>query len=70
MNVLALIYANVYFHYSNSLKDIGFYLGQRWTEDNATGLQSRLETYLGDDTRSNIQREDFASSTIRKIVMF
>ena len=36
-----LIYAHVYFPtYSNSLKDIGRYLGCRWTAVEASGLQS------------------------------
>jgi predicted RecB family nuclease len=41
VNVLSLIYAHVYFPtYSNSLKDIGRYLGCRWTAVEASGLQS------------------------------
>jgi predicted RecB family nuclease len=41
VNVLSLIYANIYFPtYTNGLKDIGRYLGQNWTEQNATGLES------------------------------
>jgi predicted RecB family nuclease len=52
VNVLALIYANIYFPtYSNSLKDIGLYLGQRWTEDNATGLQSLVWRHTWETTR-------------------
>jgi predicted RecB family nuclease len=41
VNVLSIIYAHVYFPtYSNSLKDIGQYLGCRWTAAEASGLQS------------------------------
>ena len=41
VNVLSIIYAHVYFPtYSNSLKDIGRYLGCRWTATEASGLQS------------------------------
>ena len=41
INVLSLIYARIYFPtYSNSLKEIGVYLGEKWSEENATGLQS------------------------------
>jgi predicted RecB family nuclease len=41
VNVLSIIYAHVYFPtYSNSLKDIGQYLGCRWTAVEASGLQS------------------------------
>ena len=40
VNVLSLIYAHVYFPtYSNSLKDIGKYLGYRWSAAEASGLQ-------------------------------
>ena len=40
-NVLTLINSQVYFPtYSNSLKDIASYLGFKWTEANASGIQS------------------------------
>jgi len=41
INPLSQIYANIYFPtYSNSLKDIGRYLGCVWTDPDASGLQS------------------------------
>ena len=41
VNVLSVIYAHVYFPtYSNGLKDIGKLLGFRWTEADASGIQS------------------------------
>jgi predicted RecB family nuclease len=41
VNVLALIYAHVYFPtYSNGLKDIARYVGCAWTDPEASGLQS------------------------------
>jgi predicted RecB family nuclease len=41
VNVLALIYGHVYFPtYSNSLKEIGRVLGHRWSEPDASGVQS------------------------------
>jgi predicted RecB family nuclease len=41
VNTLSLVYAHVYFPcYSNGLKEVGSYLGCRWTEPNASGLQS------------------------------
>ena len=53
VNILALIYANIYFPtYSNGLKDIGVCLGQRWTEDNATGLQSLVWRHRWETTRN------------------
>lgn len=40
-NVLSLIHPHVYFPvYSNSLKDIGRFLGFEWAHENATGLQA------------------------------
>ena len=41
VNVLSIIYPHIYFPtYSNSLKDIGRYLGFMWTEADASGIQS------------------------------
>ena len=41
VNVLSLVYAHIYFPtYSNSLKHIAPYLGFRWTDPDASGLQS------------------------------
>jgi predicted RecB family nuclease len=41
INVLSLIHAHVYFPtYSNSLKDIGRFLGYRWSSPDASGAQS------------------------------
>ena len=40
-NALSVIYSHVYFPvYSNGLKEVAKRLGCRWTEDNASGLQS------------------------------
>lgn len=40
-NVLQTIYANIYFPtFSNSLKDIGDYLGFRWSDNNPSALDS------------------------------
>jgi predicted RecB family nuclease len=42
-NVLSLIYANIYFPtYSNELKEVGRYLGCRWSSPDATGHQTIL----------------------------
>lgn len=52
VNVLAQIYGKVYFPtYSNGLKDIGKYLGCKWSEHNATGLQSLVWRYQWEVTR-------------------
>ena len=43
VNILSIIYATVYFPtYSNSLKDIGKYLGYRWQDEKASGIQSLI----------------------------
>jgi predicted RecB family nuclease len=40
-NVLAAIYSHVYFPtYTNGLKDIGTFLGAKWSATNASGIQS------------------------------
>ena len=40
-NILTMIHSNVYFPvYTNSLKEIAPYLGFRWTESGASGIQS------------------------------
>jgi Predicted nuclease (RecB family) len=40
-NVLTVIHSHVYFPvYTNSLKEIAGYLGFRWTESEASGIQS------------------------------
>jgi len=40
-NVLSVVHPHIYFPtYSNGLKDIGSYLGFRWTEPDASGIQS------------------------------
>jgi len=42
-NILSLIYSNIYFPtYSNDLKDVGKYLGVKWTEEDASGIQSMV----------------------------
>jgi hypothetical protein len=51
-NILSSIYANVYFPtYSNSLKDIGRYLGCVWTYPNSSGLQSVVWRKRWEETR-------------------
>ena len=42
-NVLSLVYATIYFPtYSNSLKDIGTFLGCQWSHSRASGIQALL----------------------------
>jgi predicted RecB family nuclease len=41
VNILSLIYPHIYFPtYSNSLKEVGSYLGSTWTDPKASGIQS------------------------------
>ncbi|MGD0283428.1 MAG: TM0106 family RecB-like putative nuclease [Dissulfurispiraceae bacterium] len=43
LNLLSFIYARIYFPtYSNGLKDVARYLGFKWSEPNASGIQSIL----------------------------
>ncbi|MBW4458036.1 MAG: TM0106 family RecB-like putative nuclease, partial [Nostoc indistinguendum CM1-VF10] len=58
INVLSLIYANIYFPtYSNSLKDIGFYLGYKWSEKGANGLKSIVWRYEWENTRNDFVKQ-------------
>jgi predicted RecB family nuclease len=51
-NVLSSVYSSIYFPtYSNSLKDIGQYLGSAWTEPDAAGLQSVVWRYRWESTK-------------------
>ncbi len=43
VNILSVIYACIYFPtYSNSLKDIAQYLGFKWSESTASGLNTLI----------------------------
>jgi len=51
ININASLYGRVYFPVkSNGLKEIGKFLGARWTAANASGLQSLVWRYYWDDT--------------------
>jgi predicted RecB family nuclease len=51
VNVLSLIYSKIYFPtFSNSLKDIGAYLGCKWSETNASGLQALVWRHRWDQS--------------------
>ena len=71
-NINKVIYGQVYFPvYSNSLKDIGKYIGASWSKNNSTGIQCVVWRYNWENQTEN---RDFYKSTIinyniRKIVM-
>jgi len=58
-NVLNFVYSNMYFPtYSNSLKDIGQFLGYKWSTDSATGLNAIMWRKLWTRTRrSDLKRK-------------
>ena len=58
-NVLSLIHQHVYFPvYSNSLKEIGRFLGCEWTSENASGLEAIVWRNGWDKTKaSNIKTQ-------------
>ena len=61
-NVNKVIYGQVYFPvYSNSLKDIGKYIGASWSTDNSTGIQCIVWRYNWENQNEN---RDFYKSTI------
>lgn len=55
VNVLSLIYASIYFPtYSNSLKEIGKYLGTTWSENDSSGIQSLIWRDNWEQTGNNL----------------
>jgi predicted RecB family nuclease len=53
LNVLSVVHQHVYFPtYSNGLKEIGGYLGVRWTHPHASGIQSVVWRRRWEQTRS------------------
>lgn len=61
-NINKVIYGQVYFPvYSNSLKDIGKYIGASWSKDNSTGIQCIVWRY---NWENQLENRDFYKSTI------
>lgn len=66
INVLSLIYANIYFPtYSNSLKDIGMFLGAKWSDETASGLQSLVWRHKWETTDDAIFKEKLIEYNIQ-----
>src|SRR5262249_3011115 len=58
VNVLSAIHACVYFPtFSNGLKDVAGFLGCKWTEANATGLQSLVWRARWEQTHEQIWKD-------------
>jgi len=58
VNVLSIIHAHVYFPtYSNGLKDIGRFLGFRWTQTGASGIQSVVWRRKWEEARSGMFKD-------------
>ena len=61
-NINKVIYGQIYFPvYSNSLKDIGKYIGASWSENNSSGIQCIVWRYCWENQYEN---RDFYKSTI------
>jgi predicted RecB family nuclease len=76
-NVLSVVRSHVYFPiYSNSLKDIAGYLGFRWTEANASGLQSIVWRRRWEQTGSPALKETLTTynledcAALRQVTQF
>jgi predicted RecB family nuclease len=76
-NILSIIHSHVYFPvYSNSLKDVGKYLGCTWSNDNAGGLQSIVWRQRWEEIRSQTLRHELETynhddcMALRKVVDF
>ena len=58
VNVLLSIYSYIYFPtYSNGLKDIAHFLGHKWTDEQASGIQSLIWRRKWELTRRRIFKE-------------
>jgi predicted RecB family nuclease len=74
VNVLAVIYPHIYFPtYSNSLKEIGRYLGCTWSAADASGIQSivwrtRWEARGGEQWRQKLTRYNLDDCTVLQTV--
>lgn len=65
VNILSIVYANVYFPtYSNSLKDIGRYLGCSWSSAQASGPQSIVWRRQWEATQSAIFKHQLLTYNI------
>ncbi|MEA1972638.1 MAG: IS66 family transposase, partial [Candidatus Cloacimonadota bacterium] len=52
VNVVSFIYSKIYFPtYSNSLKELGKFLGAKWTEEESSGVQSIVWRYKWETTK-------------------
>ena len=65
-NLLAIIYLHVYFPtYSNGLKDVAGCLGMRWTEPNASGLESISGARVGNERATRRGRKSCSNTTAK-----
>ena len=76
-NILSKIYSRIYFPtYSNELKDIGRYLGCKWSNPNSSGLQSIVWRAQWENTNDNkiknvlVQYNQEDCIALEKITMF
>lgn len=59
INVSSCIYGKIYFPvYSNQLKEIGRYVGAKWTSSKASGLQSLVWRYFWEDTKNSEYKDN------------
>lgn len=77
LNILSSFYSNIYFPtYSNELKDIGSYMGFKWTEEDASGIQSivwrrKWETSRNDEHKQKLIQYNIEDClALRKVVDF
>jgi predicted RecB family nuclease len=68
-NLVSLLFGQVYFPtYSNRLKDLGAYLGFRWSNTNPSGIQSIIWRIDWEQSRNPLPKGN-CSPTTRKTVM-
>ena len=58
-NVASTVYGTIYFPArSNSLKDLGKFIGATWTSPHASGLQSLVWRYLWEETHNPVWKQE------------
>jgi predicted RecB family nuclease len=58
-NVASTVYGTIYFPVrSNSLKDLGKFIGATWTSPHASGLQSLVWRYLWEETHNPVWKQE------------
>ncbi|MBD2533390.1 IS66 family transposase [Nostoc flagelliforme FACHB-838] len=69
ININSYIYGKIYFPvYSNKLKELGKYLGAKWTSSDASGLQSLVWKHIWDEENNNKYKDKLLQYNIEDCI--